>query len=759
MPDLLPAQSGILDPNNPLAFAFGGNTGTPSYQELLRRRAIATAIAGQKRAFPKNIGEGIASLGEAVGERMSDARLTAQERAFGAAEDVGKAGVTAAPTVGAVSPRVVPGVAPRADVVDPAVARTNIAALITPGGPGVPQPNPTVSEGNVPPTMTATSAPQAGGLPPDDDGMWPARMSGIGGIETGGEKDPYRTIGKADTKYGKALGRYGVMTANVPAWTKAALGVALTPEQYLANDKAQDAVFKHRFGGYVARFGEEGAARAWFGGAGNVNKPHLTDAYERLSIGDYGKDYLKRLQGASPTPSGGAPAGDDTDIGSVMTVDSQTGVSPDENPPTPTTIRPMTAGGPTGSRVTSTAMPGDTPIPPASVQTMDPPGPKPVPPPRVDFSPRQQKASELMNSRNVSPETKAWAEHQFNMEEKVRTEMMQRREADYTHERGLWDAYKKDYDKFVREAPDRDIKQLNDRLSAMKTQHEVNVMQPLEAQLKAAEVNRQPDVAAKLKEDINNARADHEKKQYEVTQRAMTERKAAADTEKAEQGVVAGTPPHTTKVGDVEMQWDQATRSWKPIPQPPQQVDETGRPTGKLSAEQDKLLDHHGKASLALEQFNRIPDADKILAEGLRNEIAGKIPFFGNAALENRYRTVRNAANNFLVAHLRRTSGAVIGPEEMLQHHRDLIPIWGDDAATVKNKREMRANIVEGMYTSLGTARPHADYVRKQRQQSDLAEQAKIADEMKGVGTPEVGKIYQKGKQRRYWTGSRWEED
>ncbi|HZD61884.1 MAG TPA: hypothetical protein VE200_03725, partial [Xanthobacteraceae bacterium] len=286
MPDLLPAQSGIQDPNNLLTWAFGGNTGTPSYQELLRRRAIATAIAGQKRAFPKNIGEGIASLGEAVGERMSDARLTAQERAFGAAEDAGKAGVTAAPTVGAVSPRVVPGVAPRADVVDPAVARNNIAALIAPGGPGVPQPNPTVSEGNVPPTTTDTSAPPAGGPQPDD--LWAARSHAIGGIETGGEKNPYGTIGKAQTKYGNALGRYGIMTANVPKWSEAALGRALTPEEFLANPQAQDAVFRHRFGQYVARFGEEGAARAWFGGPGNINKPELTDAYERLSIGDYG---------------------------------------------------------------------------------------------------------------------------------------------------------------------------------------------------------------------------------------------------------------------------------------------------------------------------------------------------------------------------------------------------------------------------------------------------------------------------------------
>jgi hypothetical protein len=90
-------------------------------------------------------------------------------------------------------------------------------------------------------------------------------------------------------------------------------------------------VFRHRFGQYVARFGEEGAARAWFGGAGNVNKPHLTDAYEKLSIGDYGKDYLKRLQGATSTSGASGDAGDP---GGTMTDEG-------DNPPTPTTIRPI----------------------------------------------------------------------------------------------------------------------------------------------------------------------------------------------------------------------------------------------------------------------------------------------------------------------------------------------------------------------------------------------------------------------------------
>jgi hypothetical protein len=332
MPDVLPAQSGILDPSNPLAFAFGGgNNAGLSYPELQRRRAIAQALASQKRGFPKNIGEGLTSLGEAVGDRMTDARLAAAERGYvgdRATHPLFQQPGAPAPAAAAAPP------GPQAGAVDPILQRSNIAALIAQGGPGVPQPHPTPAEGAIPPTMTATSAPPtptAGGPPSDDDGMWGARSAAIGGIETGGEKDPYATVGKAQTKYGRALGKYGVMTVNVAPWTQAATGQALTPEQFLANPQAQDAVFRHRFGQYVARFGEEGAARAWFGGAGNVNKPHLTDAYEKLSIGDYGKDYLKRLQGATSTSGASGDAGDP---GGTMTDEG-------DNPPTPTTIRPI----------------------------------------------------------------------------------------------------------------------------------------------------------------------------------------------------------------------------------------------------------------------------------------------------------------------------------------------------------------------------------------------------------------------------------
>ena len=85
-------------------------------------------------------------------------------------------------------------------------------------------------------------------------------------IESGGQKDPYSAIGPK-TKYGRALGKYQIMEGNVPEWTQAALGRAMTPEDFIGNKEAQEATARHRFGQYLDKAGTpEGAAGMWFGG-------------------------------------------------------------------------------------------------------------------------------------------------------------------------------------------------------------------------------------------------------------------------------------------------------------------------------------------------------------------------------------------------------------------------------------------------------------------------------------------------------------
>src|SRR5688500_13472661 len=93
----------------------------------------------------------------------------------------------------------------------------------------------------------------------------------ISGIESSGR---YDLVGPRARSGDRALGKYQVLAANVPEWTKAALGQSMTPRQFLSNPEAQDAVFQHQFGQYVQKYGPEGAARAWFAGEGGMNDPN-----------------------------------------------------------------------------------------------------------------------------------------------------------------------------------------------------------------------------------------------------------------------------------------------------------------------------------------------------------------------------------------------------------------------------------------------------------------------------------------------------
>lgn len=80
----------------------------------------------------------------------------------------------------------------------------------------------------------------------------------------------YSALGPVLASGDRAYGGYQVMGANVPNWTKSALGYSMTPDEFLKSPSAQDAVFNKIFGGYVNKYGASGAAQAWFGGPGSV---------------------------------------------------------------------------------------------------------------------------------------------------------------------------------------------------------------------------------------------------------------------------------------------------------------------------------------------------------------------------------------------------------------------------------------------------------------------------------------------------------
>jgi hypothetical protein len=117
--------------------------------------------------------------------------------------------------------------------------------------------------GAVPNGQQPQAAPQ---MPP---GMSPLSNFGnaIAGIESKGQANPYAALGPRTGSGDQAYGKYQVMGANVPAWTKEFAGREMTPLQFLSDPQAQEAVFKGQFGKYLQQTGNpQDAASMWFTG-------------------------------------------------------------------------------------------------------------------------------------------------------------------------------------------------------------------------------------------------------------------------------------------------------------------------------------------------------------------------------------------------------------------------------------------------------------------------------------------------------------
>lgn len=104
----------------------------------------------------------------------------------------------------------------------------------------------------------------------------PAAKAAIANIESGGN---YKALGPTTEKGDRAYGKYQVMGANIPSWTKQALGVSMTPQEFLASPEAQERVFEDQFARNTAKYGSpQDAASVWFSG-----KP-LAKAGQRADI-------------------------------------------------------------------------------------------------------------------------------------------------------------------------------------------------------------------------------------------------------------------------------------------------------------------------------------------------------------------------------------------------------------------------------------------------------------------------------------------
>lgn len=134
--------------------------------------------------------------------------------------------------------------------------------------------------------------------------------------ESGGDYGAYGVWLNMPYGRDRAYGKYQVMGANVPSWTRQYYGRTLTPEQFRNNKQAQEAVARGRLKSYYKSYGFRGAASAWY--SGNPNLHMSTRAQQGgPSIKKYVDDVWGHAQRYSGQSTGSGLSGSKVKAGST----------------------------------------------------------------------------------------------------------------------------------------------------------------------------------------------------------------------------------------------------------------------------------------------------------------------------------------------------------------------------------------------------------------------------------------------------------
>jgi len=106
----------------------------------------------------------------------------------------------------------------------------------------------------------------------------------------------------------RAYGKYQVMGANIPSWTKKHYGKSLTPSQFLNSEAAQEAVARGVLQGYWDQYGARGAAAAWYSGNPKLSESTKSQ-YGGPSVKEYVDSVLSKAGGMSDTGGGTGSSG------------------------------------------------------------------------------------------------------------------------------------------------------------------------------------------------------------------------------------------------------------------------------------------------------------------------------------------------------------------------------------------------------------------------------------------------------------------
>lgn len=122
--------------------------------------------------------------------------------------------------------------------------------------------------------------------------------------ESGGNYNAQGPVVKSGRYKGdRAYGKYQVMGLNVPEWTKKYYGTRLTPQEFLKNHDAQEAVFNGHFGSLMAKYGTvEDAVSAWHSG-GSLKEARARNANDSyITTEQYVNDIMGNMGVQPPTP-------------------------------------------------------------------------------------------------------------------------------------------------------------------------------------------------------------------------------------------------------------------------------------------------------------------------------------------------------------------------------------------------------------------------------------------------------------------------
>lgn len=112
------------------------------------------------------------------------------------------------------------------------------------------------------------------------------------GQESGGD---YNARSGKDKLGREAYGKYQIMDFNIPSWTKQFYGKSLTPEQYLADRQAQDAVGRGRLKELFDKYGVEDGASYYFSG-GPLSKNANKKDKNGKTVASYVADIKRRFE-------------------------------------------------------------------------------------------------------------------------------------------------------------------------------------------------------------------------------------------------------------------------------------------------------------------------------------------------------------------------------------------------------------------------------------------------------------------------------